>query len=46
MVKEGFLKQENRDMVLIHSDIKTLFELMNKYQAPEVSKLVNTVASK
>ena len=46
MVKEGFLKQENRDMVLIHSDIEKLIELMNKYQAPEVSKLVNTVASK
>ncbi len=46
MVKEGFLKQENRDMVLIHSDIEKLFELMSTYQAPEVSKLVNTVASK
>jgi len=46
MVKEGFLKQENRDMVLIHSDIEVLYEMMLNYQAPKVSKLVNTVASK
>ena len=46
MVKEGFLKQENRDMVLIHEDIEKLFEMMQDYKAPEVSKLVHTVASK
>jgi uncharacterized protein (TIGR00730 family) len=46
MVREGFLKQENRDMVLIHNDIEKLFELMKNYQAPKISKLVNTVASK
>ena len=46
MVKEGFLKQENRDMVLIHNDIEQLFEMMKNYKAPEVSKLVHTVASK
>jgi uncharacterized protein (TIGR00730 family) len=46
MVREGFLKQENRDMVLIHDNIETLYEMMINYQAPSVSKLVNTVASK
>ncbi len=46
MVREGFLKQENRDMVLIHEDIETLYEMMANYVAPTVSKLVNTVASK
>ena len=46
MVKEGFLKQENRDMVLIDEDIEQLYQKMLNYKAPEVSKLVNTVASK
>jgi len=46
MVKEGFLKQENRDMVLIHEDIETLYKMMDNYVPPTVSKLVNTVASK
>ena len=46
MVREGFLKQENRDMVLIHENIETLYEMMVHYTPPNVSKLVNTVASK
>jgi len=46
MVREGFLKQENRDMVLIDSNIEALYQKMINYQAPKVSKLVNTVASK
>ena len=46
MVREGFLKQENRDMVLIDENIEKLYQKMLDYQAPEVSKLVNTVASK
>ena len=46
MVKEGFLKQENRDMVLIDDNIEKLYQKMLNYKAPEVSKLVNTVASK
>ena len=46
MVREGFLKQENRDMVLIDDKIENLYQKMLQYQAPRVSKLVNTVASK
>ncbi len=46
MVKEGFLKEENRQMVLIDENIEKLFEKMLQYKAPAVSKLVNTVASK
>jgi len=46
MVNEGFLKQENRDMVLIDENIENLYQKMLDYKAPEVSKLVNTVASK
>jgi len=46
MVQEGFLKKENRDMVLVHEDIETLYKMMENYQHPTISKLVNTVASK
>ena len=46
MVKEGFLKPENRAMVLVSDDIEKLFEMMQNYQAPKVSKIVHTVASK
>ena len=46
MVKEGFLKTENRNMVLVSDQIEKLYELMQNYEAPKVSKIVNTVASK
>jgi len=46
MVKEGFLKQNNRDMIMVSDNIEDLIEKMNKYQAPIMSKIVNTVASK
>jgi uncharacterized protein (TIGR00730 family) len=46
MVAEGFLKSTNRDMLLIDSSINGLIQKMKNYQAPTVSKVVNTVASK
>ncbi len=46
MVKEGFLKPENRAMVLESDNIEKLFEMMQNYQPPKVSKIVQTVASK
>ncbi len=46
MVNEGFLKPENRAMVLVDDSIEKLFQKMEKYQAPKVSKIVHTVASK
>lgn len=42
MVKEGFLKQANRDMVLVSDTIEDLIARMNKYTAPKISKVVNT----
>jgi len=45
MVKEGFLKQENRDMVLIDEDPEQLLIKMENYTAPKVSKMIDTVAS-
>jgi len=46
MVNEGFLKQENRDMVLVSEDIDDLMMQMQNYVAPKLGKVVNTVASK
>lgn len=46
MVKEGFLKQENRDMVLISSSIRDLIDQMHAYKAPTMNKVVNTVVKK
>ena len=37
-VKEGFLRQQNRDMVLAETDIEKLLEVMTHYQPEAVSK--------
>ena len=46
MVQEGFLKKENRDMIMVSESIEDLIEKMQSYKAPKMSKVVNTVASK
>ena len=46
MVKEGFLKKENRDMIVVSDSIEELLKKMQAYKAPEMSKVVNTVANK
>ena len=46
MVQEGFLKKENRDMVLVSDTIENLIEQMYAYKAPKMSKIVHTVAKK
>jgi len=45
MVKEGFLKQTNRDMLLVSFNVEQLIFKMQNYKAPKMSKIVNTVAS-
>ncbi|SEK99498.1 hypothetical protein SAMN05421740_103196 [Parapedobacter koreensis] len=40
MVDNGFLKAENQQMLLCHSDIPQLLEQMNNYQPPTVSKWI------
>lgn len=45
MVKEGFLKSVNKDMLLVSVSIEDLIFKMKKYKAPAISKIVNTVAS-
>jgi len=45
MVAEGFLKQENKSMLLVHDSIPDLIDAMYNYKAPKITKLVNTVGS-
>lgn len=42
MVKEGFLKQENRNMILVDTSIEHLITKMNNYQAPKISNIIDT----
>lgn len=46
MVQEGFLKQENRDMIQVSDSIEVLIKKMMAYQAPEMTKVINTVPNK
>lgn len=41
MVTKGFLKQINRDMLLISNDIDDLLEKMKNYEAPTVGKWIS-----
>jgi len=45
MVVEGFLKIENRNMIIVHDNIPKLLEKMSDYTAPKITKIVNTVGS-
>ncbi|ALM48830.1 LOG family protein YvdD [Flavobacterium psychrophilum] len=40
MVDNGFLKEINRDMLIVSSDIDELLLLMENYKAPEVGKWI------
>lgn len=41
MVNEGFLKEINRDMVIVSDEIEDLLEKMIHYQAPEETKWIH-----
>ena len=43
MVKEGFLKSSNRNMVIVSNSVEELIFQMNNYKAPDVSKIVKSV---
>lgn len=45
MVQEGFLKPENKSMLLVAESIPELIHDMLTYKAPKVTKVVNTVGS-
>jgi predicted Rossmann-fold nucleotide-binding protein len=40
MVEEGFLKDLNRDMVLVNNEIEKLVNAMRNYQPPKVRKWI------
>ncbi|WP_196886099.1 TIGR00730 family Rossman fold protein [Aureivirga sp. CE67] len=46
MVKEGFLRQQNRDMVLVSDSLEDLIEKMYAYKAEKVSKVIDTAVRK
>ena len=46
MVADGFLKQRNRDMLLIAETIPELITKMENYTAPPIGKVINTVATR
>ncbi|MCL4144921.1 UNVERIFIED_CONTAM: hypothetical protein GTU68_015752 [Idotea baltica] len=43
MVKEGFLKQENKNMVLVSDNVEELINLMDNYKTPKMTKVINKV---
>ncbi len=43
MVAEGYLKQSNRDMLLVSNTIETLISKMFAYKAPKQTKVINKV---
>lgn len=45
MVAEGFLRKENREMLLVSESIPELIQAMHAYKAPIITKLVHTVGS-
>ncbi len=46
MVKEGFLKETNRNMLLVSNSVTDLLDQMQNYKAPKISKVINTVVTK
>ena len=43
MIAEGFLKQENRDMLLVDSTISGLMRKMDGYIAPVKTHVINKI---
>ena len=45
MVKEGYLKQSNKDMLIVSNSIDDLLMKMFNYKAPVMTKVINKVVS-
>ena len=43
MVEEGYLKQTNRNMLLVANSVDDLMQKMNNYTAPKVEAIINKV---
>jgi len=45
MVTEGYLKESNKNMLIVAESVATLIEKMNSYKAPKITKVINKVVS-
>ena len=45
MVEEGYLKQNNRDLLLVANSVNALMKKMSTYTAPKISHVINKVVS-
>ena len=45
MVEEGYLKQSNKEMLIVGDSVEDLMNKMNNYKAPEMTKVINKVVS-
>ncbi|MBI9040477.1 TIGR00730 family Rossman fold protein [Lutibacter sp.] len=45
MVTEGYLKQSNKEMLIVSESVDDLITKMFNYQAPDMSKVINKVVS-
>ena len=43
MVKEGYLKQSNKEMLMMSDSVENLLEQMFQYEAPKMTKVINKV---
>ncbi|QTD37182.1 TIGR00730 family Rossman fold protein [Polaribacter batillariae] len=43
MVEEGYLKQANRNMLIVGNSVIELMEKMDNYKAPEITPIINKV---
>jgi uncharacterized protein (TIGR00730 family) len=45
MVTEGYLKQSNKEMLIVSNSIENLISQMFSYKAPKITKVINKVVS-
>ena len=43
MVEEGFVKPENKNLLIVENSVEKLLEKMNHYKAPKISHVINKV---
>lgn len=43
MVEEGFVKPENKNLLIVENSVEKLLEKMNSYKAPKISHVINKV---
>jgi uncharacterized protein (TIGR00730 family) len=43
MVAEGYLKHNNKEMLIVSDSVDELCELMQKYKAPKMTKVINKI---